>query len=479
MTTKALESSLVPGVAPASDERIETTTTTGEQAKLAFAFLWLFTFVGFGRPEDLLSQVGLLHLTLVSALLALTAYLGALFTGRARLLRSANLLLVLLLTGWFVLGLPFAYYRAGSFGVFTQEWLRTLIFFFLLTQTLTSIGRVRKILWAVALSELMASLASILLQGKPALDQGDRLSGVNQGLLGWNFLGITLSVTLPFLAALYVSKRSAPKTILLIATLGSTMWMLILTASRGGFLGILLSIVLTWCFVLRGSSRGRVLTALILIGLIVVLGKAPEVFWSRLETTLSNSASADSSASWAENGNDSGATKSDVESAEQSTKGRERLLENSVKYTARFPVFGLGIGGFPTYNGEAVHRADAWLGTHNTFTQISSECGIPALVLFLCLLFMILGRMKKLSAQFADDVKRVELRLLARATFVSTLMFAFQGFFAHIAYGYLFYFIAGIAAGLCAIARRDTEEDDAPDPFEAITSSIWCEVSQQ
>jgi len=118
------------------------------------------------------------------------------------------------------------------------------------------------------------------------------------------------------------------------------------------------------------------------------------------------------------------------------------------------------MGGFPLYNGRVLRRSDAWLGTHNTFTQLSSEAGIPALFLFLCLLFTMLGQMKKLGDQCASNQNKFELGLLAAATFASTLTFAFQGFFAHIAYEYLFYYLAGIAAGLCAIAQHDSSEDE-------------------
>jgi O-antigen ligase len=447
MTTRTLghAGSPVSGETSPAREMTERTTAGVEPAKVAFVLLWLFTFVGFGRPEDLFPAVGQFHLTLVSAVSALVAYMGAVLIDRARFAWSRELLLGFLLTGWFVLGLPFAYYRGGSFGLLTQTWIRTLIFFFLLTQTLTTVSRVRKILWAVLLSELIASSASILLQGNPSLEQGDRLSGVNQGLLGWNFLGITLSVTLPFFAALYISKRSAPRTALLIAILGSTMWMLVLTASRGGFLGIIFSIILTWWFILRGSSRGRRVAVLLLLCLPIVLAKAPKVFWSRLQTTWNGSASRiDLDAASAE----------DVASAEESTRGREILLENSLKYTAQFPVFGVGIGGFPIYNGKTIHRSNAWLGTHNTFTQLSSEAGIPALAIFLWLLFTALARMKKINIELAADEESAELRLLATATRVSMWAFAFSGFFAHIAYEYLFYYIAGIAAGLWTISRR-------------------------
>ena len=459
------------------DDNLEKDSATAEQAKLAFAFLWTFTFVGFGRPQDLLPALEALHLTLASATLGLVAYLGALFMGRARLLWSTNLLLVLFLTAWFMVGIPFAYYRRGSFEAFTQSWLRTLVFFFLLTQTLTTISRVKKILWAVLSSELIASLASILLQGRAELQEGDRLAGVNQGLLGLNYLGITFSVILPFWAALYLSRISVPQRILLALALCSTMWTVVLTASRGGFLGFLIAAALTWWFVLRGSRRGRALAVLIPFGLIIVLVKAPDVFWSRLETIWTDSSATDVHSVWPQPGKNPTSKKLDAESAEDSTRGRELLLENSLKYTAEFPVFGLGIGGFSTYNGKLLHQADAWHGTHNTFTQMSSEGGIPALILFLWLLFTILGQMKKLSTQFAGDDNTMELRLIAAATLASTLIFAFQGFFAHIGYEYLLYYTAGIAAGVWTISRQNSHEEQGSNAYdEAIASSTLSEM---
>jgi O-antigen ligase len=130
------------------------------------------------------------------------------------------------------------------------------------------------------------------------------------------------------------------------------------------------------------------------------------------------------------------------------------LLENSLKYTAEYPVFGVGIGNFSVYNGHQIHRPDAWLGTHNTFTQLSSEAGIPALALFVWLFWTTLSRMRKIDVELPRNEKSIELRSLANAARASILTAIFAGFFAHIAYTYLYYYLFGVAAGLWAISRR-------------------------
>jgi O-antigen ligase len=407
---------------------------------LTFLLVCLFVFEAFVRLEDIFPFIEALHLVLLLGIAATLGYVSSLATGRLRFQWSVELGLVLLLTAWFTLGIPFAFWKGGSLYLLAGDWFRTLLFFFLLTQTLTTVSRVRNIIWAVLLSELVASVASLLVQGNSAYDVGGRFTGVNKGLLGWNFLGITLSVTLPFMAYLYVSGRSLVRTCVLLAVLGSTCWMLVLTASRGGVFGIVFSLLLTWWFILRGTPRTGRLLVIVALCLLVAVAKAPPVFWERL-TAGSASAS---------QGNETAA------SAADSTRERQKLLEDSIEDTLHHPVFGLGIGNFAAYHG-GLGAAEGWLGPHNTFTQISAEAGLPALLIFICLIGTVILHMKRVSDELTDDLQNSESRLLARATLVSTLAFVFSGFFAHMAYAYLLYYVIGIAAGLHSMARHRLE----------------------
>ncbi|MGH9723794.1 MAG: O-antigen ligase family protein, partial [Candidatus Acidiferrales bacterium] len=163
----------------------------------------------------------------------------------------------------------------------------------------------------------------------------------------------------------------------------------------------------------------------------------PDLLWVRLQTIWSDSSSsADSVAG----------------SADQSTDSRIVQLRNSIQYTLENPVVGLGVGNFPVYNGERVHRPDAWLGTHNTFTQLSSESGIPGLALFLFLL----GTVVSHAVSILRDSTREDMHFLARATIISVVAFVIGGFFAHIAYEYLFYYIAAISAAMWTISHDGT-----------------------
>lgn len=431
---------LIASSANAIRSSAQTSTSWSEDGKLTFGLFWAFTFVSFARPEDVFPVIGNLHLTMLFGIAAAFFYVRDLARGKVSFRWSAELILVLGLTAWFLIGLPFGYYRHGSIDLLTDVWFRTLLFFLLMTQTLTNISRVWKIIWAVLLSELVACGASILLQGRQGLDVGDRFSGVNMGLLGWNFLGITVSATLPYIACLYVSRRSALHTGILLAVLGSSMWMVILTASRGAVFGILLSLVLTWLYILKRSRRGKIAGLLIPLCLIVGLARAPAVFWQRLGTIWGGAAVENS---------EEGA------SAAESTEGREFLLKQSIKYTFEFPIFGVGVGNFVVYNGSQIRQSDAWLGTHNTYTQLSSEAGIPALALFIALFIVSFRHMKLLLSKLAKGRANLELRRLARATIIALVSFALNGFFAHLGYQFLIYYLVGIAAALWAIASQN------------------------
>jgi O-antigen ligase len=402
-----------------------------------YVFLWLFTIAVYGRPEDIFPILAPLHLTFVFGFCAGVAYLIVRLAG-VRVIWTNELRIVLLLSAWYVLGLPFALWRGGSFQVLVQVWLKTLLIFFLLTQTLPTLARIRGLLWAIILSELVVTGFSVVETSK-VIWVGGRLLGVSQGILGWNFLGIAVAITIPYIAALFVVRRSLRTTILLFAASTSMLWMLVQTASRGGLLTVVFSIGSTVLLVLRGSLRGRLVAVAIVLALLVAVALAPRILWQRLETML-----------------DSSGFYSDqiAASAAASQEDHIAVLNRSIQYTIEHPVFGLGLGNFQVASGTWLNQPSAWVGTHNTFTEVSSEAGIPALVMFVGLLFTAVRNMRRVSRRTATSLKELELNLMARATLASLLSFAFGAFFVHLAYEYYVFYQVAIAAAIWRLAGK-------------------------
>ena len=414
--------------------------------KWTFLFIWLFTVAVFARPEDIFPFLAPLHLTFVSGACAGLTYVTALLSGRTNLRWTRELKIVLLLTGWYIAGVPFALWRGGSFQTLTDVWLKTFLIFFLLTQVLVTVERIQKLLWAIILSELVVTSISIF-QSSQAIWVGERLLGFNLGILGWNFLGIAEAVTIPYIAAIFVVRRSILEASLLGAALVSMTWMLVLTASRSGFLDVVFSGVLTSLLVLRGRSRGRVIGLAMALALVVAISLAPQVFWERLGTM------------W---GGDDTPTNEVAASAQESGENHLAVLIQSLQYTFEHPVFGLGLGNFIIANGTDLGVSSAWVGTHNTFTELSSEAGAPALLLFVGLLVTALRNIKKVVKTSPNNPEGRELNLIARATQASLLSFAFGAFFAHLAYEYYFFYLVGIGVGIQHIAGTMQAISSAP-----------------
>ena len=73
-----------------------------------------------------------------------------------------------------------------------------------------------------------------------------------------------------------------------------------------------------------------------------------------------------------------------------SLDARRELLTESIRVTMHHPLFGVGPGNFQAYT-------QSWHVTHNTYTELSSETGLPGLGLFLAILLLTFRSLKQVS----------------------------------------------------------------------------------
>ncbi|MBZ5610850.1 MAG: O-antigen ligase family protein [Acidobacteriia bacterium] len=144
------------------------------------------------------------------------------------------------------------------------------------------------------------------------------------------------------------------------------------------------------------------------------------------------------------------------DAAISSQRQRLALLGQSVMYAVTHPLVGVGPGQF----GAAV-AADAaregkqatWLGTHNSYTQVASECGIPALLIYTGVVFLVLRSNLRIYRRAPEDSSDVSA--LAFCLFAGTLGYAIDTFFFHVAYSSYLPAIAGMSVALrLAVDRR-------------------------
>jgi putative inorganic carbon (hco3(-)) transporter len=157
------------------------------------------------------------------------------------------------------------------------------------------------------------------------------------------------------------------------------------------------------------------------------------------------------------------------EEALESGEARSYLLKQSLIYTMQHPLFGIGLAQFANYEGRLsieAGRVGNWHETHNSFTEVSSECGIPALI------FFVLGIG---SAILSVNRTYRKARLggyteIANACFCYLLsMIGFMVSITFLSNPYRFYLPAmiGLAIALTTTAEREMSASRVAEPVRA------------
>ncbi|HTS51475.1 MAG TPA: O-antigen ligase family protein [Bryobacteraceae bacterium] len=141
---------------------------------------------------------------------------------------------------------------------------------------------------------------------------------------------------------------------------------------------------------------------------------------------------------------------------------RIALLRQSAKYALLHPLLGVGPGQFAVAASKELTREGKqapWLGTHNSYTEIASECGLPALLLYSAVIFLVLRSNLRIYRQ-ADGRRAAGgdagVSALAFCLFASALAYAVDTLFFHVAYSSYLPAIAGMSIALrLALERRN------------------------
>ena len=147
------------------------------------------------------------------------------------------------------------------------------------------------------------------------------------------------------------------------------------------------------------------------------------------------------------------------ESAAASQRQRTELFWQSVGYAVTRPLFGVGPGQFPVAAfGDAAKqgRPAPWLGTHNSYTQVASECGIPAFLLYVSVIALALVSNFRIYRRGPDTADSRDARALAFCLFAGVLAYAVCTFFFHIAYSSYLPALAGMSVALRLASRRES-----------------------
>jgi O-antigen ligase len=170
------------------------------------------------------------------------------------------------------------------------------------------------------------------------------------------------------------------------------------------------------------------------------------------------------------------------ESAIDSTESRKALLRSSIKFTLTHPLFGVGPGMFEVAeNDEAIAnglRRGQWLGTHNSYTQVSSELGIPAFCFFVAAISLSLSSTYLLYRQTRDP-RTADIGSVSLGLHYAMILYAVTILFEHIAYTVMLPVFAGLASSLIRTSAPEIERRlSAPAP-QTLTAPVFRTYSNR
>lgn len=327
----------------------------------------IYLIIEYGRPMDTIHGLGLLRPgMIVTILLALSWILrGNIAQAKSRQTRMIALFIILL-----TVHIPFASNNRYAYNQ-TIGILLYMPFFFSAIIYINSFERLKKFfnIWIL----LMVYIAIKGILGKGV--------GGSSFLADENDFSLLMNMMLPFGYFLFMYEKEFKKKMLYLASSILAVVSVVASFSRGGFVGLLVVLLVIWLF-----SPKKIL-ALILVGMlsVVLYYAADQKYWDRMNTISKT---------------DEGTAKQRLDSW---TAGWNMFKDNP-----------LGVGGmnflvrFPEYQPETMTRGMYGRAAHSLWFTLLPELGIFGVLIYGLLLFYNLrdiNWLRKFKKEKDDDIR--------------------------------------------------------------------------
>jgi len=337
-------------------------------------------------------------------------------------------------------------------------WWPCIVVFIAVAGLIEDYQQYRRIAWTMAIAIFVLSLFCLrygtMESGRLFMANNSRFSNPNEMAQG-------LLIGIPFWLAIF-KRTSSPVHKLLAAIVVLVMVYII---AKTGSRGALISFAVLYLVMLHHASAIGKAGLLLVASLSVCAALAflPSTLKDRYKTLFSEDRPE------IENVGEAAM----LDSAVSSTESRQHLLRQSLILTATHPIFGVGVGQFPVAENTLAisqgQRRGSWLGTHNAYTQLASETGLPGLFLFVSILSMSLKLTQSLYHATKDLPELREISTQAETLFLSLVCLAITDVFIHAAYTMLLPVLAGMSLSLeyttrSVIARAERGKIAAPIP---------------
>jgi len=396
------------------------------------AFFWLcgFFVVYCARPEDWIPGLKFFPLAKITAILAMWGLFSAL--GRTKrtlkdLPKESRLLLTMI--GLLYLGAVLSPVWRGGALIRTIDFSKIYIAWVLVFLLITTFDRLRRIIFIqVFCVVVVCAVAIIKGYGTP------RLEGVLGGIYtNPNDLAFAIVLSMPFALAFMVTARNTVVKVLWLCGMLVMMVAIFMTASRAGFIDLVICGSVTLYFF---GIKGRRFYLIVATGIVgaVVMAAAGGKLYDRF-TALSGDSTTD-------------------QSAYGSYEDRKYLMLRALDAIEHYPVLGLGLRNFYTYS-------LIWHDVHMTYLQICAEGGIAVLILYLMFFYRGFKNLKILRQTKNLDP---DIVLFVGALQSSLVGFVVGACFAPEGYQFFPYFAVAFTATLLQTVKEQEQGPSTPQP---------------
>lgn len=393
---------------------------------VAFWALMVFTGILLLAPQAIFPALAPFRIALLAAgMAAVTHVLDRWIAGRAVTILTRETKIAACLLGWVIVTIPFSYHPGGSVETLADLFLKSLVLFLLIVNTVTTVERFRQFAWGVTLMSVPIAVTAIMNYRSGTFMGAERIVGYSAPLTANpNDLALMLNLIVPVaLALLWVSR--GPLRVILVAVLVLDVTAVVLTFSRGGFLTLAVILAITITRLLRSPKRAGGLVFLAI--LLLCLPLLPASYWDRM------------------------ATIADIESdATGSAQARRDGSLGALRFVLSHPVVGAGIGASILALNEQI--GPTWTAVHNVYLEYAVDLGLPGLGLFLALFATCLASASSAQRGAGRDRDAQHVVSLAQATKLSLIAFGVAAFLHPVAYHFYFYYFAGLAVAASNIA---------------------------
>lgn len=400
-----------------------------QDSPVPFGTLMVFTFILLLSPQTFIPELARVRIALLTGAFAVAAHCWTRLMARRPLMRiTPEIGLATGLLGWAIATIPLSEWPGGSVQVLGDLYLKTLIIFWLLCNTITTLGRLRTVAWGLSL--MAAPLAATgVWNFFSQRELAGRILGYDAPLTqNPNDLALMLNLILPLTIALFlISHRPVLRSIvagLIVLDAGA----IVVTFSRAGFLTLAMIFLLYIRTLHRWRQRKWAVAGLVLV--VAALPLLPAGYTNRLATIANINADETGSA--------------------QIRWGDTRT---ALSFALDHPLTGAGLG----MNILALNdlRGPKWIAVHNAYLEYAMDLGWPGLALFLLLFVSCLRTVARVRSWCAGRLALQELAVLTEAVWITLMAFAVAALFSPVAYNFYFFYFAALAVASATVYESE------------------------